>query len=355
MRSLFIIGVLALTILNSCAAESIQLSNIYVEWEIRGTQTYFKLTTPLGNDVSPANAWIGLGLSNENAMNGASVVVCKNHNSKSAVHHYYNHESNYDSNLFDEDKPTLGISSGTVSVSGGNLTCSFLRDNTQSAEGYFKVRPGKKAYFLIAYGKPKSNGEIQYHAFRTVSNEKILFTNKSLKRTTTNVQPSNSYRNGQFTLSWTVKTNTVDFVYTMSNVEYKTNFYAAFAFSKDNYMGDDDVNVCIYSEKVKDVHHYCNDGKVSSLMVQSMPRYGIENASVSFANKVFTCKFSRKIKMVNEKYFDLSKPYYILLAHGPATSSGSIRKHIIKTASGKRFQVIPTLKRSAIGKSAFRQ
>ena len=378
MKSLLVIGVLALAIVNSCAAvSSIQLSNIHVQWEIRGDKTHFKLTTPLGNGVIASNAWIGLGLSEQNAMvfyllfsylficlklrffdcdmlykykNGASVAVCKKTGSLSAVHHYYNDESSYASNLFDEERPTLGITNGVVSVSGGNLTCSFARDNSHTVDGYFRVRPGHRAFILIAYGEPKSNGDIQYHAFRTVSDQKVDFAANSLKRTTTGAK--NSYKNGQFSLSWTVKADVVDFEFTLSNVAYKTNFYSAFAFSKDNYMGNDDVNVCIFSDKVKDVHHYCNEGKVSSIMVQAMPTYGYSNSRVSFANKLFTCKFSRKTSLISEKYFDLSKPYFILLAHGPTTASGSIRKHIIKTASGQKFQVISSAKRSAINKKA---
>ena len=60
--------------------------------------------------------------------------------------------------LLDSENPSLGLSSSNVTTiehqSGirPNVSCSFRRDNTNSATGYISIDSKTKLYLLVAYG-----------------------------------------------------------------------------------------------------------------------------------------------------------------------------------------------------------
>ena len=44
-----------------CASQSLNVSNIHVEWKNRGSQTDFTMKSSLGNGVSTSMGWMGIG------------------------------------------------------------------------------------------------------------------------------------------------------------------------------------------------------------------------------------------------------------------------------------------------------
>ena len=44
-----------------CSSQSLNVSNIHVEWKNRGSQTDFTMKSSLGNGVSTSMGWMGIG------------------------------------------------------------------------------------------------------------------------------------------------------------------------------------------------------------------------------------------------------------------------------------------------------
>ena len=47
---------------------------------------------------------------------------------------------------------SVGISKPRVTLVNGNLTCSFVRDNTLNFPGFYKIKENVKVYLITAYG-----------------------------------------------------------------------------------------------------------------------------------------------------------------------------------------------------------
>ena len=60
------------------------------------------------------------------------------------------------------------------------------------------------------------------------------------------------------------------------------------------------------------------------LMNSVVPSIGLSNISIISNNSWLTCSFTRMISMPSqEKYFDLSNPFYVLAAFGSVGSEGN--------------------------------
>lgn len=145
-----LVGILGLIYQTKCQT-TVNLFGVSITYTNRGSQTDFYVTTPLGNGVSPSNAWLGVGINLVQDMNPANVMICRNGPSANWVESYLNQNdisSPYPSGS------TVGLIGGTGNVTfvNSNLTCTFSRSNSHSDPNYINVTSSTPLYLLVAYG-----------------------------------------------------------------------------------------------------------------------------------------------------------------------------------------------------------
>ena len=167
--------VMLLGLVNYANSQStLSLLNTNITWNYGGigsTQINFTLTSNLGNNVSPSEAWLGLGFNNASKMvrilsilfffkglikklfwsfkDGAGVVACIYSSGLGAVNLYQN--TGYNSNLVSAANPTLGISSSAISIADGSFACSFTLDLSFAGVSYSDLAVLPQLYLLVAY------------------------------------------------------------------------------------------------------------------------------------------------------------------------------------------------------------
>lgn len=82
--------------------------------------------------------------------------MCIKRGTNQSVYTYYNQDTS--TGLLDPNSPQLGISNISLNVSNGVLTCSVLRDNSNSIGGYFNITNDSSYYIIGAYGQVGSDG-----------------------------------------------------------------------------------------------------------------------------------------------------------------------------------------------------
>lgn len=60
-------------VVGKCSAQRVTLLNIEIRYSNRGNQTDFEITSPLGTNVNPSFAWIGVGLNFISRMVGVEI------------------------------------------------------------------------------------------------------------------------------------------------------------------------------------------------------------------------------------------------------------------------------------------
>ncbi len=203
------------------------------------------------------------------------------------------------------------------------LICNFTRLNNigtaKALTGTFYSRfydINKPYYLFVASGPTNSLGSPILIPFSQQSNNALQYFNTTIAATNDIILHNRGFfKYDIYSLEWTNYEATTFFefnVYTNNPV----NFWAAFAFSDDQMMGHDDVNVCLYSASFGTVQHYFNNGNQPNLLNSSDPYVGYSDISVSYADGVLTCSFTR-IKNLNiPNYAALDKnSYYLLFAH----------------------------------------
>lgn len=92
--------------------------------------------------------------------------------------------------------------------------------------------------------------------------------------------------------------------------------------------GDDDVTVCKFGKGVSTIEHYYNEGKWPILLDQTQPSVGYSNMKIQTNSSILQCSFRRSKFVPNQdKYFDLSESYYLLVAYGELNLFGICFNH----------------------------
>jgi hypothetical protein len=137
---------------------------------------------------------------------------------------------------------------------------------------------------------------------------------------------------GQLTLLWVDADPYTVFTFTLATstdasnqttqIDDLNNYYIALGFSTDQKMGGDDVVSCMMLNGQGTVTRMYNSGRQApQLFDSSDPSLGIMNASISNANGIFTCSFIRQKSNGNySNYYNLSNPFYLLVAQGNMAS-----------------------------------
>ena len=113
-------------------------------------------------------------------------------------------------------------------------------------------------------------------------------------------------------------------------VEIQNSGWAAFSFSKDLNMGNDDMHICKSLGDNSTIEHYYkgNEGATPpALLDSSNPSYGLSNVQVRLVKQMLTCSFSRANKMKGDNYFVLPNKYNLLLAYGSITNGALTYKN----------------------------
>lgn len=118
--------------------------------------------------------------------------------------------------------------------------------------------------------------------------------------------------------------------------------YLAIGFSNDNSMGNDGVVMCKYNLNADVyVQHYYNEGKKSFLLSENEPSVGLFDSKISLSQNHLICSFKR-IKLAenfNDKYSDLNKMHYLLVAKGKIDQNSKINKFLTQSYfEGKFFK-----------------
>ena len=129
-------------------------------------------------------------------------------------------------------------------------------------------------------------------------------------------------------VKWRDQNSYVEFhlITSLSGSDHNFDLYNAIAFSYDKQMGDDSVCMCRVKSYV--VESYYNDWREKNTDVAShMDRgLGISYSSISVNQSLVICKFSRLKTVSNQHFrqtiFNLTRPYYLLVAWGSANSLG---------------------------------
>ena len=116
-----------------------------------------------------------------------------------------------------------------------------------------------------------------------------------------------------------------------SRVSDLNNVWSAFAFSKDEFMGDDNVCLCKISSSKMSIENYYNSKayKEPILLDVNHPSIGFSNIKLSLQDDIFTCSFTRENFISNiSNYFSMNNNYYLLFASGKITN-GKLRFGLI--------------------------
>lgn len=101
--------------------------------------------------------------------------------------------------------------------------------------------------------------------------------------------------------------------------------YVAFALSRDAWMGEDDVYMCVNADGKVSVEAAILEGRTHP---EEQTQSELHSVSWRAADGVIQCRFSRLVKPTNRQSerFDLDQEYFLFVASGPA-HRGQIGKH----------------------------
>ncbi|XP_060685908.1 ferric-chelate reductase 1-like isoform X3 [Hemiscyllium ocellatum] len=103
-----------------------------------------------------------------------------------------------------------------------------------------------------------------------------------------------------------------------------SNGYISFALSDDNWMGNDDMYLCIINDQSIQINPAHSTGRSHPILNTQVP---IHDMSWSLEDGVTQCSFRRNIRLPEySERFDLDRQYYVFLAEGRA-DNGRIHKH----------------------------
>ncbi|RMZ94888.1 ferric-chelate reductase 1 -like protein, partial [Brachionus plicatilis] len=129
-------------------------------------------------------------------------------------------------------------------------------------------------------------------------------------------------KNCDYFVSWKNEGDSINFI--MSTKVSSNNAYLAIGFSKDSTMGDDSVVMC-FNERINsnDIQLFYNYDRYSDILDFDRPNLGLSGLKISQEDNFLLCSFKREKFLYFKNYFDLNKPYYLLIAKGQATFENS--------------------------------
>lgn len=91
--------------------------------------------------------------------------------------------------------------------------------------------------------------------------------------------------------------------------------------------GNDSVCMCRTKNALPSVETYFNDYKQNTDVLNESDRsLGLFNISAKIIGSYLMCRFSRIKKIENlDKFYDISNPYYLLVASGKTNSLGKLK------------------------------
>lgn len=353
MKSLLLLIIFLFYLFGLICGGGLTLNEYSLEWTEKEDKTDFKFSTIIEDSV---NIWTSFALSLDQRMGNDNAFICKKYASEQKIEHAFN-SGPMRPKLLSEENPSIGLSNPSFELNDKKFTCYFSRQNFLSnVDNYFNTNI---SYFILfARGKTDNVGVIGYHfANKTSSSEAFsLNLNKDIIETTsltsqktttrqnevtssttsesvtTKVNQNFEYSVNKFTLKWESYDDKIRFFFLTKNVTKQSNFYSAFAFSKDSFMGDDDVIACkITTNSNFLVERHYNKGKSSPYLIDTNKNIGISETNVLLADGTLNCSIMiDKSNLDVNNYSDLNKKWYILFAFGDLGSSTSLTTHSIR-------------------------
>ncbi|KAH3870769.1 hypothetical protein DPMN_033959 [Dreissena polymorpha] len=149
------------------------------------------------------------------------------------------------------------------------------------------------------------------------------------------IMPRNCSQNCQYSVQWRPSKNNTVVEFEVKRKTSSPNYYMALGFSEDLQMGRDSVAQCVTLDgRPNTLSSYNADGPYKSNTNLDVATFGITMLAGQYKNGVLTCTFERRVNVLSgsplrnedSRFFDLSYPYFLLIAHGTAYD-GTIEMH----------------------------
>jgi hypothetical protein len=157
---IYTVLVVAPIIANSQQTFTFLNNTVFVRIINNGNQTSFYFTSSLGG-LSSSDSWLAVALSNNQLMISSYAYICRYSAQSKSIKQYFS--ATYSGpTLLEDSNPFFPLFDTSVSVIGGNLSCSFSRWNVYQGKPFYELYQlanSRKPYILVAYG----SGNVSYH------------------------------------------------------------------------------------------------------------------------------------------------------------------------------------------------
>ncbi|RNA26705.1 hypothetical protein BpHYR1_047819, partial [Brachionus plicatilis] len=237
--------------INKVGSDELTLSDYSLEWIEMEEEMEFKLNTIVEDSD---NIWTSFALSFDDQMGNDNALICKMYGTDRKVDHAYNRKT--------QNNGVINYHLNRIS-SSSPLSLNSNSDKDQST-------------FVSIETTTKVDANTNLPTIQTFTTEINKFGEFSI---------------GDFSLQWKNNDDKTNFTFVTKNIGKQSLFYSAFAFSKDSFMGQDDVIACkVTSDSQYLIERYYNQGK-------SQPKYltaeskdiGISGPEVNLSDGTLTC------------------------------------------------------------------
>ncbi|XP_052229768.1 uncharacterized protein LOC127843912 isoform X2 [Dreissena polymorpha] len=209
------------------------------------------------------------------------------------------------------DKPFINLTWTAPDKNVGSIL--FLYTVVQNADTFWVNEPSSILEYLDKINKPIGCGS-----------------------TVSCIMPRNCSQNCQYSVQWRPTKNNTVVEFEVKRKTSSPNYYMALGFSEDLQMGHDSVTECVTFNGVpKTLSSYNTEyGRYKNNTNLAVETFGVTMLIGDYINGVLTCKFERRVSVLSgaplrsedSRFFDLSYPYFLLIAHGNAYA-GNIYMH----------------------------
>ncbi|CAL1530743.1 unnamed protein product [Lymnaea stagnalis] len=323
--------------------------NNQCSWEVSWADSGSHYNITLKSFITDDNKYIALGFSNATAMGPASIVSCVLFNQSISVHTAYTVGHRY----YRLNQPEDIFKNEENSYDNGVLSCTFQRLKESTANNTYNLT--QPWYLIVAWGNADATG-VRRHAvsdryfteqpidLANTSQDIVQPTPTTLPQTTTtqttSLKPSGTFVkdsqckqskgcygdcvNNQ--CSWEVSWADSGSHYNITLKSFITedNKYIALGFSNATAMGPASLVSCVIFNQSISVHTGYTVGHRYTRLNQ--PEDIIQNEENSYDNGVLSCTFQRLKETTANNTFNLTQPWYLIVARGNANAA-SIERH----------------------------
>ncbi|KAK2708879.1 hypothetical protein QYM36_014491, partial [Artemia franciscana] len=285
------------------------------------------------------SGYIAVGMSFDDSMGQDSVAECVQINGKFNLYHSYNNQY-YNTRLSDTEQEGFELLDSYIE--NHHMYCRYKRPKVVSVDGR-SFDLADNWYVLLATGKATEGNIISHFLGGSVSHSSVPM-NLNQYRTSRSWHeelslfevysdcgvgkgcfgiPKNCEANHSCKVLMTHrKDDSAGYEFEVLGVlNQPDNSYIAVGLSFDAVMGNDSVTECVYRDQNFKVYHSYNEPSFNNERLPELEQVGLQLLDSKLLDGYMYCKFRRDaLHMNNGAEFDLTKPWYILLASSTAAA-----------------------------------